>query len=187
MSQRPPTLNFGFKGLHPITAAREALFSSSYPRNSYLRSLSTTALVQNVTVLRIRSSLHRRPETSNLQYRKVIPEKLRPYFGKTEIKKTCKTADPSLARIRHHEISAKVEAQLTNAKAQLRGDIQIDEAQLHHMADHWFQSKLTELQKPESQTAAPCSLTAPDNAPCGAETDSSPRGIDAQPWRGSEL
>lgn len=102
-----------------------------------------------MTALRIRSSLHRRPETSNLQYRKVIPEKLRPYFGKTEIKKSCKTSDPTRARIRHHELSAKVEAQIKNAWAQYHGEVQIEETQLHHMADHWFQVKLDELKKPE--------------------------------------
>ncbi|WP_350455575.1 DUF6538 domain-containing protein [Marinobacter sediminum] len=97
-----------------------------------------------MTVIRIRSSLHRRPETSNLQYRKRIPEKLRPYFGKHEIKESLKSADPAIARIRHHELSAKVDAQIANAWAQYRGELQIETPQLHHMADKWYESKLSD-------------------------------------------
>ncbi len=83
-----------------------------------------------------------------MQYRKVIPEKLRPYFnGKWEIKETLKTPDPAIARVRHHELSAKVEAQIANARAQLNGELQIDETQLHHIADRWHQSKLDDLRK----------------------------------------
>lgn len=85
-----------------------------------------------------------------MQYRKGIPEKLRPYFSdRHEIKESFKTADPKVARIRHHELSAKVEAQIANAWAQFRGEIQIEEVQLHHMADQWFQSKLDDLKKPD--------------------------------------
>lgn len=104
-----------------------------------------------MTVIRIRSSLHRRPETSNLQYRKIIPEKLRPYFGKREIKPSLKTADPKVARVRRDELSAKVEAQIANAWGQYRGEIQVDEIQLHHMADHWFQAQLDDFNKPEAR------------------------------------
>ncbi|MEO9524295.1 DUF6538 domain-containing protein [Marinobacter alexandrii] len=103
-----------------------------------------------MTVIRVRSSLHRRLETSNLQYRKGIPEKLRPYFnGKWEIKETLNTPHPTIARVRHHELSAKVEAQIANAWAQFHGQLKIEETQLHHMADRWYQSKLDNLRKPE--------------------------------------
>ena len=37
-----------------------------------------------MTVLRIKSSLHRRLESCNLFFRKVIPAELRPCFGKRE-------------------------------------------------------------------------------------------------------
>ena len=88
--------------------------------------------------------------TSNLYYRKGIPEKLRPYFnGKWEIRPSLRTADPKVARIRRDELSAKVEAQIANAWAQYRGEIQVDEVQLHHMANRWYQAKLDDLNKPE--------------------------------------
>lgn len=103
-----------------------------------------------MTVLRIRSSLHKRSVTSNLYYRKGIPEKLRPYFnGKWEIRPSLKTADPKVARIRRDQLSAKVEAQIANAWAQYRGEIEVDEVQLHHMANRWHQAKLDDLYKPE--------------------------------------
>ncbi|WP_407657807.1 DUF6538 domain-containing protein [Marinobacter bohaiensis] len=54
-----------------------------------------------MTALRIRSSLHRRPLTTNFQYRKQLLKALRPYFGKSEIKKSIGTSDPVVARIRH--------------------------------------------------------------------------------------
>jgi hypothetical protein len=105
-----------------------------------------------VTVLRIRSSLHKRPVTSKLYYRKGIPEKLRPYFnGRWEIRPSLKTEDPKVARIRHDQLSAKVEAQIANAWAQYRGEIQVDEVQLHHIADRWYQTKLDDLNKPEAR------------------------------------
>jgi hypothetical protein len=80
-----------------------------------------------------------------LQYRKVIPEKLRPYFGKREIKESLKSADPAIARLRHHQLSAKIESQIANAWAQYRGEIQIEESRLHHITDDWYESKLVEL------------------------------------------
>lgn len=88
--------------------------------------------------------------TSKLYYRKGIPKKLRPYFnGKWEIRPSLKTADPKVARIRRDELSAKVEAQIANAWAQYRGEIQVDEVQLHHMANRWYHSKLDDLRNPE--------------------------------------
>lgn len=81
-----------------------------------------------------------------MQYRKGIPEKLRPYFnGKREIKESFKTADPATARILHHELSAKVEAQLASAWAQFKGELTIEASRLHRMADTWFDKKLNDL------------------------------------------
>ncbi|MFO7528223.1 MAG: DUF6538 domain-containing protein [Marinobacter sp.] len=91
-----------------------------------------------MTVLRIKSSLHRRPESSNLFYRKVIPAELRPCFGKREIKYSFQTADPATARSRYHQISACVERQIANARAQLLGTEEITDLQLQKLADEWY-------------------------------------------------
>ena len=91
-----------------------------------------------MTVLRIKSSLHRRPESSNLFYRKVIPAELRPCFGKREIKYSFQTADPATARSRYHQISACVERQIANARAQLLGTEEITDLQLQRLADEWY-------------------------------------------------
>lgn len=91
-----------------------------------------------MTVLRIKSSLHRRPESCNLFYRKVIPAELRPCFGKREIKYSFQTADPATARSRYHQISACVERQIANARAQLLGTEEITDLQLQKLADEWY-------------------------------------------------
>lgn len=91
-----------------------------------------------MTVLRIKSSLHRRPESSNLFFRKAIPIELRPYFGKRELKYSVHTADPATARSRYHRISACVERQIANARAQLSGTEEINDLQLQKLADEWY-------------------------------------------------
>lgn len=90
-----------------------------------------------MTVLRIKSSLHRRSESSNLFYRKVIPEALRPYFGKREIKYSFLTPNPVDARSQFHQISANVERQIASARAQLEGTLEITDSQLQQLADQW--------------------------------------------------
>lgn len=90
-----------------------------------------------MTVLRIKSSLHRRSESSNLFYRKVIPEALRPYFGKREIKHSFLTPNPVDARSQFHQISANVERQIASARAQLEGTLEITDSQLQQLADQW--------------------------------------------------
>ncbi|WP_420389604.1 DUF6538 domain-containing protein [Marinobacter sp.] len=92
-----------------------------------------------MTVLRLKSSLHRRPESSNLFYRKVIPEELRPFFGKREIKHSFRTADPVAARARYHYVSACIERQFASARAQLEGSVDITESHLQQLADQWCQ------------------------------------------------
>ena len=91
-----------------------------------------------MTVLRIKSSLHRRPESSNLFFRKVIPVELRPCFGKREIKYSFQTSDPVAARSRYHQISACVERQIANARAQLSGTAELNDLQLQRLADEWY-------------------------------------------------
>ncbi|MBD3658010.1 DUF6538 domain-containing protein [Marinobacter sp.] len=91
-----------------------------------------------MTAIRIKSSLHRRSESSNLFFRKAIPTELRPYFGKREIKHSVQTADPVTARNRYYQISACVERQIANARAQLIGAEEITDLQLQRLADKWY-------------------------------------------------
>ena len=90
-----------------------------------------------MTALRLRSTLHRRPESNRLFYRKAIPEELRPFFGKREIKHSFRTANPVAARSQFHYVSACVERQIANAKAQLEGTAEITESHLEQLADQW--------------------------------------------------
>ena len=109
-----------------------------------------------MTVLRIKSSLHRRPESANLFFRKVIPVELRPYFGKREIKYSFQTADPVTARSRYHQISAYVERQIANARAQLLGIEEITDLQLQKLADEWH--SLTQVRADSDAPLSPLFL-----------------------------
>ncbi len=54
------------------------------------------------------------PKTGVYRFRKVVPEKLRPLLGKSEIIESLHTKDPVEAKARYREVSARVETQLEN-------------------------------------------------------------------------
>jgi len=130
-----------------------------------------------VTVLRIKSSLHQRPESSNLFFRKVIPAELRPCFGRREIKYSFKTADPVTARSRYYQISACVERQLANARAQLLGTEEITDLLLQKLADEWY--SLARSGADSGDPISPLSLHqfpgGPRKSPSFLNLDSCPR------------
>lgn len=51
------------------------------------------------------------PKTGVYQFRKAVPERLRPILGKTEVKRSLGTKDPQEAKRRHAEVSARIEAE----------------------------------------------------------------------------
>ena len=130
-----------------------------------------------MTVLRIKSSLHQRPESSNLFFRKVIPAELRPCFGKREIKYSFKTADPVTARSHYYQISACVERQLANARAQLLGTEEITDLLLQKLADEWY--SLARSGADSGDPISPLSLHqfpgGPRKSPSFLNLDSCPR------------
>lgn len=130
-----------------------------------------------MTVLRIKSSLHRRPESANLFFRKVIPAELRPYFGKREIKYSFQTADPVTARSRYHQISACVERQIANARAQLLGTTEITDLQLQKLADEWYpvENSATDSGDPLSQSSLKQTPGRPRKSPSFLNLDSCPQ------------
>jgi hypothetical protein len=50
------------------------------------------------------------PRTGIHEFRKRVPDRLRPLVGKREVKRSLKTKDPAVARERHATIAAEIEA-----------------------------------------------------------------------------
>ena len=48
------------------------------------------------------------PKTGVYWFRKVVPAKLRPLVGKTEVRRTLRTKDPREAARRFHEVASRV-------------------------------------------------------------------------------
>ncbi|KAA1175701.1 hypothetical protein FWJ25_00760 [Marinobacter salinexigens] len=133
-----------------------------------------------MTVLRLKASLHRRPESVNLFFRKAIPVELRPYFGKREIKYSFQTADPVTARSRYYQISACVERQIANARAQLFGTVEITDLQLQKLANEWYS-----LARSGADSGDPISPLSLHQLPGGPRTSSSFLNLDSCPQASS--
>jgi hypothetical protein len=66
------------------------------------------------------------PRTGVYEFRKRVPDRLRPLVGKREVKRSLKTKDPAVARERHAAVAAEVEAQwnlLGSGGSPLDGDV----------------------------------------------------------------
>jgi hypothetical protein len=61
-------------------------------------------------------SLHKDPRTGIFQYHKVVPEALRPFFGKREFKVSLGTRDPAEARSKMHAPAAEYERLADDAR-----------------------------------------------------------------------
>jgi integrase len=57
------------------------------------------------------------PKTGIYEFRKRVPERLRPLLGKTEVKRSLGTKDPRIARDRHAAVAAEIEAQWSRLEA----------------------------------------------------------------------
>lgn len=51
------------------------------------------------------------PKSGVYQFRRAVPDRLRPLLGKTEVKRSLGTKDPQEAKRRHAEVSAQVVAE----------------------------------------------------------------------------
>jgi hypothetical protein len=80
-------------------------------------------------------ALHKDPRTGIYQYRKTVPEALRPFFGKREFKVTLETRDEGEARIRMLGPAAAYEREAELARSLLKGG---PEAQALAMVRRWL-------------------------------------------------
>jgi hypothetical protein len=88
------------------------------------------------------SALFQDPRTGIYYFRKVIPQELRPAFGKREYKVSLGTRDPVAAKSLMPDHAAAYERLALNAKAFLRGGVT---ARPSHYVDHWLHD--TQLDK----------------------------------------
>lgn len=95
------------------------------------------------------------PDSGVYWFRKVVPADLRALVGKREEKQSLQTKDPALARRRHAEALAEVEARWANLR---QGQRSLSESDAHVVAASWYEHWVGAHRANPSQQPWPTSL-----------------------------
>ncbi|WP_151983003.1 site-specific integrase [Marinobacter salarius] len=79
--------------------------------------------------------------------RKGVPEELRPYVGKRELKRSLKTKDPKEAKLACFAVYNEFEEILANARRQANGETVLTSKDIEILADRWLENKLDHVER----------------------------------------